>query len=81
MFSRVLSDGSVWLAFGLACFALFFALEYWAGTSATIDFIRGVLIGMSLAAFAGATVMLAQKAASSTEKTVRKPAPSRKGRR
>jgi hypothetical protein len=58
MFQRAVRDANVWLAFGMACLALFFALEHWAGTSATVEWIRGFLIGLAFVAFGATTVVL-----------------------
>jgi hypothetical protein len=81
MFKRALSDGKVWLAVGMVCFALFFALEHWAGTSSTIEFIRGFLIGLSVVGFAGAAVMLILEHGQPPQKPAARPAPSKKSRR
>ena len=81
MYKRALSDGNVWLAAGMACFALFFALEHWAGTSPTVEFIRGFLIGLAIVAFGGATALLIAQHNQSQQKPARRPAPSKKGRR
>ena len=76
-----LSDGNVWLAAGMACFALFFALEQWAGTSPTVEFIRGFLIGLAIVAFGAATALLVVRHNQSQQKPARRPTPSKKGRR
>jgi hypothetical protein len=81
MYKRALSDGNVWLAVGMACFALFFALEHWAGTSPAVEFIRGFLIGLAIVAFGAATAMLIVRHNQSPQKPARKSTPSRKGRR
>jgi hypothetical protein len=77
MFRKALNDGNVWLASGMLCFALFFALEYWAGISPVVNFLRGAFIGLAIVAFGAAVAMLARQ-----EKPAdRRPAPSKKGRR
>jgi hypothetical protein len=81
MYKRALSDGNVWLAAGMACFALFFALEHWAGTSPTVEFIRGFLIGLAIVAFGAAIVLLAAQHSPSRQKPVGRSAPAKKGRR
>jgi hypothetical protein len=80
MFKQALSDGNVWLAIGMTCFALFFALEHWAGTSSTIEFIRGFLIGLATVAFGAAIVMLAAQHSPSRQKAASKPTPPKKSR-
>lgn len=81
MYKRALADGNVWLAVGLACFALFFALEQWAGTSSTLEFIRGFLIGLALVAFGAAAVLLIVQHGQVQQKPASRPAPPKKGRR
>jgi hypothetical protein len=81
MLKQALSDGSVWLAIGMACFALFFALEHWAGTNATVEFIRGFLIGLAIVAFGAAIVMLAAQHSPSRQKPAGRSTPTKKGRR
>jgi len=81
MYKRALSDGNVWLAFGMACFALFFALEHWAGTSPTVEFIRGFLIGLAIVAFGAAMAMRIAQHNQSPQKPARRSTPSKKSRR
>jgi hypothetical protein len=81
MFKRALRDGKVWLAVGMACFALFFALEHWAGTSSTVEFIRGFLIGLSVVAFVGAAVMLIAEHGQPPQKPAARSAASKRSRR
>jgi hypothetical protein len=81
MSRRALSDGNVWLAIGMACFALFFALEHWAGTSPTVEFIRGFLIGLALVAFGAATAVLIAQHNQAPRKPASRPASAKKGRR
>jgi len=81
MFKRALSDGNVWFASGMACFALFFALEHWAGTSSAVEFIRGFLIGLALVAFGVATALLIAQHKQDSRRPASKPAPAKKGRR
>jgi hypothetical protein len=81
MLRKALNDGNVWLAIGMACFALFFALEHWAGTSSAVEFARGALIGLAIVAFGAAVVMLVRQQAPASGKAVRRPAPPKKGRR
>ncbi len=81
MFKQALRDGNVWLAVGMACFALFFALEHWAGTSPTVEFIRGFIIGLAAVAFGAAIVMLAAQHSPSRGKPAGKSTPAKKSRR
>ena len=81
MFRRALTDGNVWLAFGMACFALFFALEHWAGTSAAVEFARGALIGLALVAFGAAVFMLARRDAQPAPTVPPRPSATKKPRR
>lgn len=81
MYRQALSDGHVWLAVGMICLALFFALEHWVGTSPTVEFIRGFLIGLAIVAFGAATAMLIVQHSQSRQKPARRSRPSKKGRR
>ena len=81
MYKKAFGDGNVWLAAGMTCFALFFALQQWAGTSPTVEFIRGFLIGLALVAFGAATVLLVVQHGQLQRKPAGKPTPSRKARR
>ena len=81
MYKKALSDGNVWLAFGMACFALYFALEHWAGTSPTVEFVRGFLIGLAIVAFGAATVMLIAQHSQAPKKPASRSTPSKKSRR
>ena len=81
MFKRALSDGNVWLAVGMFCFALFFALEHWAGTSSPVEFVRGFLIGLAIVAFGAATAMLIAQRNQAPQKPVGKSTSAKKGRR
>jgi len=81
MSKRALSDGNVWLAVGMVCFALFFALEHWAGTSPTVEFVRGFLIGLAIVAFGAATAMLIVQHSQPRQKPASRSTPSKKGRR
>jgi len=65
----------------LACFALFFALEHWAGASPTIEFIRGFLIGLAIVAFGAAMVLLTVQHRQARQKPVGRSTPSKKARR
>ena len=80
MFKRALSDGNVWLAAGMFCFALFFALELWAGTNPTVEFIRGFLIGLALVAFGAATAVLIAEHNQAPRKPASRTAAAKKGR-
>ena len=81
MFKRALRDGDVWLAIGMVCFALFFALEQWAGTSLTVEFIRGFLIGLAIVAFGAATAMLIAQHNQAPKKRASRSASAKTGRR
>ena len=81
MFIRALRDGNVWFAGGMVCFALFFALEHWAGTSPTVEFIRGFLIGLALVAFGAATALLIARHKQTPQKPASRSASAKKGRR
>ena len=81
MFKRALIDGNVWLAFGMACLALFFALEHWAGTSPAVEFLRGFLIGLALVAFGVATAVLIALHNPAPKKPVSRSVSAKKGRR
>lgn len=81
MFKRALSDGNVWLAIGMVCFALFFALEHWAGTSPAVELVRGFLIGLALVAFGSATAVLIARHNQTPQKPVSRSASVKKGRR
>jgi hypothetical protein len=81
MYKQALSDGNVWLAVGMTCFALFFALEHWVGTSPTVEFIRGFLIGLAIVAFGAATALLIVQHSRPRQKPATRPTPSKKGRR
>jgi hypothetical protein len=81
MLKRALSDGQVWLAFGMACLALFFALEHWAGASSAIEFIRGFFIGVAIAAFVGAMVLPLVQPGQPAQKPAARPTPSKRSRR
>lgn len=81
MLKRALSDGNAWLAAGMVCFALFFALEHWAGTSGAVEFIRGFLIGLALVAFGAATAVLIAQHNQAPQKPVSRSASAKKGRR
>jgi hypothetical protein len=81
MFIRALRDGNVWLAIGMVCLALFFALEHWAGTSPTVGFVRGFLIGLALVAFGVATAMLIAQHNQAPQKPASRSASAKKGRR
>lgn len=81
MSRQALTDGNVWVAIGLACFALFFALEQWAGTSPAVEFIRGFLIGLALVAFGAAAAMLIAGHNQAPKKPAGRPASAKKGRR
>jgi hypothetical protein len=81
MLKRALSDGNVWLAIGMSCLALFFALEHWAGTGPTVEFIRGFLIGLALVAFGTATAVLIAQPNQAPRKPASRQAPAKKGRR
>jgi hypothetical protein len=78
---RTLSDGNVWLVFGMACFALFFALEHWTGASPAVEFVRGFLIGLALVAFGAATAVLITQHNQAPQKPVSRYASAKKGRR
>lgn len=81
MYKRALSDGNVWLAVGMVCFALFFALEHWAGTGPAVAFVRGFLIGLAVVAFGAATAMLVVQHNQSRQKPASKSTAAKKGRR
>ena len=81
MFKQALSDGNVWVAIGMACFALFFALEHWAGTSPTVEFIRGFLIGLAIIAFSAATAMMIAQHNQVPQKPAGRSTSTKKGRR
>jgi len=81
MFKRVLRDGNVWFASGMVCFALFFALEHWAGTSPTAEFVRGFLICIAIVAFGAATAVLIAQHNQAPRKAANRTAAAKKGRR
>lgn len=81
MFKQALQDGNVWLAIGLFCLALFFALEQWVGPNSSVEFIFGLFIGLATAAFAVSIVLLVLRAGQQAQKPAQRTAPSKKPRR
>lgn len=81
MFKQALQDGNVWLAVGLFCLALFFALEQWVGVTPAVEFVLGLLIGLATAAFAVSIVMLVLRAGQRAQRPAQRTAPSKKPRR
>ena len=61
MFIKVLSDANVLLSVGFLCFVSSYAVERYV-SGAGWDFVRGVLMGLSMGAFIVATVMIARQA-------------------
>ncbi len=59
---RILSDGNVWFAIGMLCFAVNLALDKYAGVGDPWNFVRGVVTGLSIASFIIAVVIMATQA-------------------
>ena len=60
MLTKILGDSNVLMSVGFLCFVSSYALEKY-GSGAALDFVRGVLMGLSIGAFIVATVMMARQ--------------------
>ena len=61
MLAKVIGDANVLLSVGLLCFVSSYAMEKY-GSGAGLDFVRGVLMGISIGANIFAVVLMARQA-------------------
>jgi hypothetical protein len=61
---RIVTDSNVLLSAGMLSFALSVALDRFAGTYAFVDFVGGLLVGLSIGAFGTSVIMMARQAGS-----------------
>ena len=61
MLAKIIVDANVLLSIGLLCFVSSYALEKYGG-GAGLDFVRGVLTGISIGSLIVATAMMARQA-------------------